>query len=114
MNSPEAQTAFKTVFTKTLAACVSFQAVLLKEGIKYDVPGAFKDFTAQQFAFMTSNLLHWAANLPSATSIAAEITYWGSAAAASQYTAKVAKKNQASLKAMYDTIETWAKIKAPS
>jgi hypothetical protein len=114
MNSPEAQTAFQTVFTNTLAACTSFQSVLSKAGITYDVPGAFKEFSAQQFAFMTSNVLSWAANLPSSTSITAEIAYWGSAAAASQYTLKVANANQATLQAMFNTIGTWAKISAPS
>lgn len=114
MNSAEAQTAFQTVFTNTLSACVAFKNVLSKAGITYDVDGAFKEFTVAQFSFMTSNVLNWAANLPSATSITAEIAYWGSAAAASKYTAKIANKNQATLKALYGNIGTWAKIKAPS
>jgi hypothetical protein len=113
MNSPEAQAAFQTVYTNTLSACTSFQSVLSKTGITYDVPGAFKEWTGYQFAFMTSNVLNWAANLPSTTSITAEIAYWGTAAAASQYGAKQAKANGAALKAMFDTIGTWAQIKTP-
>ena len=113
MNSNEAQTAFQTVYTNTLTACTSFQSVLAKGGINYDVPGAFKEFTTQQFAFMTSNILTWVANLPSDTSITAEITYWGSAAAVSQYTAKVAKANHDTLQTLFNTIGTWAQVKAP-
>jgi hypothetical protein len=114
MNSADAQTAFQTVYTNTLSACTAFQSVLAKGGITYDVPGAFKQFTELQFAFMTQNVLNWAANLPSTTSFTAEIAYWGSSAAASAYTAKVAKANQATLQNMFNTIGTWAVVKAPS
>lgn len=108
MNSAQAQAAFQTVYTNTLTACTSFQSVLSKIGITYDVPGAYKQWVAAQFGFMTSNVLSWAANLPSATSFTAEIAFWGSAAAAKQYTASVASTNQATLQAMFNSIGTWA------
>jgi hypothetical protein len=114
MNSADAQAAFQTVYTNTLAACIAFQAVLAKIGVTYDVPGAFKQFTELQFAFMTTNILNWAANLPSSTSFTAEIAYWGSSAAASAYTAKTAKENLATLQNLFSTIGTWAVIQAPS
>jgi hypothetical protein len=114
MNSADAQAAFQTVYTNTLTACTAFQSVLAKGGITYDVPGAFKQFTELQFAFMTQNVLSWAANLPSNTDFTAEIAYRGSSAAASLYTAKVAQANQATLKNMFTTIGTWAVINAPS
>ena len=74
------------------------------------MPGAFEQWTVQQFSFMTSNVLIWAANLPSARSITADIEYSGSLAAGKQYTAKVVLSNQAALQAMFITIGTWAQI----
>ena len=110
MNNADAQAAFQYVYDNTLTASTSFQQVLANQGITYDVPTAFRQYTAAQFSYMGTNAQSWVAN---SANLAQEVAYWGSTAARTAFTANVAKANQLAVQTLMGNIGTWAQVAAP-